>query len=278
MAQPSPLRRRLVPWLGLPAAAALGFALGVAAPGHWPAVLGEDPLAASRLSVTGARRVAPAELAAAAGVAPGTAFRDLEPSVVAQRIAGHPWIAAARATRLPPDVLLVAVEEREPVALAWLGVPPRPWLVDRDGTPFAAAAGTEGYPRLAGVAAFEPNAPHSTLAQGVRILEALVARRLPVPREIVLGGGDDPRALPAFALPTPDGDKRVIVGGGDDLDGKLERLARLLEAARPETAAASVLDVRFGEQVILRSPPSSEGDGMAEARGGAPPPATGRRG
>jgi cell division septal protein FtsQ len=277
LAQPSRLGRRLPAWLGLPAALVFGFALGTWAPGHWPAALGDDPLVVSRLSVMGARRVAPDELAAAAGVAPGTAFRDLDPAAIAKRVSAHPWIAAARATRLAPDVLLLGVTEREPVALAWLGVPPRPWLVARDGTPFVPATGTEGYPRLLGVAEFEAETPHAVLAQGVRLVESLVARRLPVPREIVLGG-DDPRALPAFSLPTSNGDKRVIVGGSGDLEGKLERLVRLLEAARPETAAASVLDLRFGEQVILRSLPSSTEDGTAEARGGALPPATGRAG
>ena len=273
-----PARHRRVPaWLALLAAAALGLALGSGAREGWPRALGPGPLALERISVAGARRVPAAELASAAALAPGTPFAGLDRAAVAARVAAHPWIATARVTTLAPDVLLLQVREREPAALAWLGRPPAPWLVDRAGTPFAPARGDEGYPRLVGVAEFTRDEPHPRLAQGVRLVEALVARNLPLPREIRVGG-DDPHVLPAFSMPTPEGEKRVWVGGEGDPGAKLERLKRLLREVRPETAAARVIDVRFGEQVLLRGGPPSQEGGTAQARGGAAVPSDGRSG
>lgn len=63
-----------------------------------------------------------------------------------------------------------------------------------------------------------------------------------------------------------------VLLGGDPPGDAFERLHAWLEAGAPEGASATAIDLRFAGQVILRSDPPPEGDGVADPRGGAGPP------
>jgi hypothetical protein len=252
-------------------ATALGLGLGAGMAERWPSWVG----ATDSIFITGAERVPTAELVRSAAVPRGVPFSALDLEDVSARVAAHPWVLEARATALPPDTLLLEIVEREPRATVWLGTPEQPWLVDGDGTPFARAAvagfaSPGGVPQIRGTAGLEPERPHPELAQAVRILEALEARGLPAPQEVELSG-EDPRAVPSLLLTELSGRRLRVVLGGGPLEPKLERLARILSANRPETAEAEVIDVRFAGQVILRSGPSSEEGEATDERGNASP-------
>jgi len=189
---------------------------------------------------------------------------------VASRIAAHPQVATARVVALPPSQLLLAVLEREPQAVAWLGSPARPWHVDRGGTAFAHSEAGGALPEIHGVAELEPGTPQAELARAVELLGAIEARGLPAPREVWLGG-HDPNALPTLRMDVQ-GRTRIVLLGGGPLEPRLEQLQRLLAAGRPETTAAEIIDVRFAGQVILRSGPPPDGGEAADERGGASPP------
>jgi hypothetical protein len=200
-----------------------------------------------RLAVAGNRQASGVELAAAAGVGPGVRLADLELDAVRAGVAAHPWVRRARVAALPPDQLVVAVEEREAVALAAVGG--ALWLVDRDGAAFVHAPEGAALPVLAGAAARDD----ARLADGVAWLEALARHQLPPPLELALADADPGRA-PAFSLPAASAapGARVLLGAGER-DAKLARLARLLAAGLPEAASAAEIDLRFGADVILRA-------------------------
>lgn len=261
---PSRIRFRPPRSAWLAAFAALGLGLGTGLQTQWPPRLGAVDL----LSVRGGSRVSPRELAAFLDIEAGTPFSALHPEEVARRAASHPWIARAHVVPLPPDRLLVAVEEREGAAVAWIGEPDRLWHVDREGRPFAPAEEPGRAPQIRGVEA-EPGVPNAALSQGLRVLEAIAARGLPAPRELILGGRD-PRELPVLRIEARGTTQDVLLGGGD-LAAALERLAALWQAGLPETAAAAVIDVRFTGQVVLGGGGSAGADPATEARGGAPP-------
>jgi hypothetical protein len=200
-----------------------------------------------RLALAGNRHAPARELAAAAGVGPGVRLADLDLAAVRAGVAAHPWVARARVAALPPDQLIVAVEEHEAVAMAPIGG--ALWLVARDGAAFVHAAGGEALPTLVGAATRDD----ARLADGVAWLEALARHRLPAPAELALADADPARA-PAFSLP-PGGaapGARVLLGAGER-DAKLARLARLLAAGLTELASAAEIDLRFGADVILRA-------------------------
>ena len=88
------------------------------------------------------------------------------------------------------------------------------------------------------------------LAQGVRLIVAAGAEGLPTPSAVLLGGRP-PEELPALCWGTP-GDERVAVLGGGELEARLSRLADLWAADLPEFRDAAEVDLRFGDQLILR--------------------------
>jgi hypothetical protein len=244
---------------------ALALAAGVGA----GALSGETLLARAfperaaqvRLALRGNQHAPAHELAAAAGVGPGVRLAALDLAQVRAGVASHPWVKSVRVAALPPDRLLVAVEEREPVAVAPIGA--ARWLVDRSGTAFVPAAEGEALPLLLGAAA--PDDPR--LAEGVAWLEALAAHGIPAPAQLALSDPDPARA-PALALPAGAAapGARVLLGAGER-DAKLARLARLLAAGLPELRAVGEIDLRFGADVILRAPAEAAGPAApAESR------------
>jgi hypothetical protein len=208
--------------------------------------------------VIGAQRVSVEELVGISGVDAGTSLVALDTAQISERVTSHPWIAEARVTAFPPHKLLVAVVEREAAAIAELGAPPLPWLVDAQGTPFAPASvlDREIHPIIFGVADAQPGHAHPLLAQGVDITRAVAARGLPVAQGVQVGDGDR-NAIPELRLGPRE--RQVVLGGGD-LEAKLDRLSWILKADLPELGAASSIDLRFGNRVILRSGPSPTGD------------------
>ncbi|MDX1649684.1 MAG: FtsQ-type POTRA domain-containing protein [Myxococcota bacterium] len=260
---PRPDRRVRAVLLGT--GAALGLAAGLLVGPEALAALRGPRLALRSVAVAGQDRLTPTEVAAAAGLRAGAPLTAETLEAARTRLAGHPWIAAARVVALPPSRALLEVEERRPVARAALadGVA---W-VDRRGVPFAAAEAGDPAPLLVGVETAARGRAHPVLAQGVDLVRALEAHGLPPARRIVLGGAPAER-LPALEL--ADGGPRVVLGPGP-VDARLARLARLRAADLGEAREASEIDLRFGDDVVLRSGPAPGGSGETGRRGGADP-------
>ncbi len=216
-----------------------------------------------RFAVIGNERTSAEELAAAAGIPPGTGLGALDLVAVEAAVGGHPWVRKVRVAALPPDRLILAVEEREPVAVARLAN--GTLLVDRDGTAFAPASEGTDLPELRGGGA-PGGAP---LAEGVALLAALEAEGLAAPRALILGG-EEPGAVPALELGSDAAapSARVLLGR-DDHAGKLARLAELLRADPPELGSAAEIDLRFGEDVVLRPKPPPDVVGSSAKSGRA---------
>jgi hypothetical protein len=285
-------RRALVRRLA-PLAALAAFAGGaLAAPLLLRAGTAAHPelFAVRRLAVVGAAQLDAAEVARAAGLAAAEAIAAEE---LVARLARHPWVAAARAARVSPDTVVVRIVERVPAAI-WIrpaapseeaALPDEAFLVDAEGTPFAAAGGDD-LPRLR-LAAWDTHpclegdcAPDPRLAAGVALVRAVERAGFARP-EIELdarldaSGGTAAPALPVLRLAgvTP----RVLLGDGD-LELQLERLTRVL-ADVPASRAAAEIDLRFAGQVVLRPPPPGPEEEADEATAGGGPatPATGGR-
>jgi hypothetical protein len=81
------------------------------------------------------------------GIAPGVPLIDIDPDAQCERLRKHPRVAECRAARIPPDRLIMALSEREPIAVvdaSGLGI-------DATGARFALAQGeSAGLPRVRG--------------------------------------------------------------------------------------------------------------------------------
>jgi cell division protein FtsQ len=268
--------RRLARWSTQAGAAVAGLLLGAFLFEPIAARLAPRKCLLETASVIGVHRVTAEELVDASGVTAGTPTLALDPAVVSERLASHPWISAARVTTFLPRKLLVAVVEREAAAIVEIGTPATAWLVDASGTPFASATGIdrEMHPTIVGVEDAQPQRPHPLLAQGVQIARAVGKRELPAARRVRLGGGD-PQGLPELRLGPRE--RKVVLGGGD-LELKLDRLAWVLKADLAEMGPASTIDLRFGSRVIFRDGPPPSGDEATGTRGGVGPSKGGRAG
>ncbi len=212
------------------------------------AVAGPDARVA-RVAITGNERVAAHELVATAGLTSGLPLVAVDIDQVRNALLAHPWVRAARVTTLPPDYVIVSVEERVPVALAVVDGGTR--FVDGSGMPFAEADGGSALPRFEGVASAEPRTSHPRFAQALHLLEAAAHQELPVPSRVLLGGRPEAE-LPALAWRRPGSAELVAVLGDREPEAALQRLARAWMADLPELRQAREVDLRFDHQLILR--------------------------
>jgi len=205
------------------------------------------------IAVRGAGQLGSAEVAAATGLPRGVDLRGVDADAVAARLASHPWIASARAVELPEGRLLVEVVERLAVATVSAPGSESVFAVDANGTPFAPASNDRALelPRLVQSARVAMGEPNPALAEAVDLGGRLAALGLPRPLEIGVSAPDDPAG---FWLRL-EGFPPQVVLGRDDLDARLDALARVLERGSPEAAQAAALDLRFADQVVLRGTP-----------------------
>ena len=270
------LRQRLALLAIWTAAVALGVVTGMHASEPVIARLRPEVLAVKNVAVVGASRAPAAEIVKALGLAAGTPVLSVDAPELVRRVETHPWVAHARVTLLRPGRILVAVEEREPVAVALLGDPPTRFWLDASGTPFLPVGTANAQGRLAvlGPEDAAPLTANPLFAEGVTLAAALERHGIRGVKAVLMARGA-PELLPALELTSG---VRVALGAGDH-DQKLERLAALLRARPAELAAAREIDLRFGDRMVLRGgPPSSEEAGDAGGSGRPPPPNPGPHG
>ena len=253
---PSGRVRRIARWLTWTAAAVTGLAAGTFGWNQLGSRVAPQHTAVAALELSGNQRVAPEALAVLAGIRPGTPLGAVDLEAVRERIASHPWIASARVTALPPRRLLVGVEERTPRALTRTAEGMR--FVDGSGVAFAPAPAAGGIPELrrtpspGGLSDSEValEAPDPDLVAGIQVLDGLAREGLPAPLHVEVGE-DEAGSHPAFAWRRGETLQRVVLGEGE-LETKLARLARLVQADLRQAREAVQLDLRFRGRVILR--------------------------
>jgi hypothetical protein len=192
------------------------------------AALRRPALQLRRVDFVGTRALEPDALWQAAGIAPGLALVDVDPEAIEAALAANPRIARVRATRLPPDRLVVGVTEREPVALDAQTLEG----IDAEGARFALEPAEQG-----GLPLVSGDVP--------RALEALAAARA---RGIRLARV---HAAPSRLEAEPEGESVRLVLSPDpahDLESWLQLRASGLLARH----AAREVDLRFEGSAVLR--------------------------
>jgi cell division protein FtsQ len=254
---------------------AAAIAAGVAAAGALlGAAVGDQILLAAaggplqRIAVRGASHLSAEQLAEAIGVARGAPLASVDAAAVREALERHDWIARARALAVPGGALLLDVVEREPAAHVSIG--DTLYAVDASGTPFAPIAPdlAAGLVRLAVADAVAPREASPRMAEAVRLARRLPELGLAAPSEVGVASEADPEG---YRLALPELPARILLGHADP-DARLADLAALL-AARPDAVAgAASIDLRFANQVVLRSAPARDGSAhTAAGRGDAPP-------
>ncbi len=203
----------------------------------------------AQVAVRGNTQVGTAQIVASLGLRPGTSILEPDLAELRRRLLANPWIREVRVTRRLPPSLEVVVSERTPeVVLA----AERTYLAAGDGVILveAAASARRDLPRVA--------LGGGRHAPGDRIPGEVVPRALALWR--ILAEFAAPRGERLQEIrPERDGTFTVQTQRGvllrvreEDAERQLGRLAAALRHAGASLHAYEVVDLRFGDRVVLR--------------------------
>lgn len=208
----------------------------------------------AHVDVRGAHHADVDALVALARVDTAVLLYDLDPDVIADRVARHPWVATARATRLPTGTLALDVTERVPVA-AVLGPDGRDaYYLDAHGFTLPAVDGAFfDVPLLEGVARPHPTQP--VPQRGVRELLGALATLTPDEHALVSNLRVEPDGtVTLYTTRAPQGSTLPVLLGRSGFRAAFTKLRAFWDAAvltRPGTRFDH-LDLRFSSQIITR--------------------------
>jgi len=202
--------------------------------------------ALTSIEIEGNRRLERREVLQWAGVSEGRSAWGATPGVVRARLLNHPWIRQVQVQREFPNRLMIAVQERRPVAIV-LADGPR--FVDRYGRVLGPLRDDDSrdFPIISGldgteVADFSSIGMHRAL-QLLRWCERL--HSLDTVSEIHV---DRARGVTVFPRRTA---VAVVLGWGRWRE-KLQRSARVFAAWEGQVDRLTAIDLSFRDQVVVR--------------------------
>jgi cell division septal protein FtsQ len=159
-----------------------------------------------------------------------------------QRLADHPWLAEARLRKQLPGTLVVEIEERQPVAVAW--TVQGPVYVDEEGESIAdvEAGGEEGFLIIRCDEA-DPESSRNALAAARALTRARPQWGLSL-REVEVLGHEDFR-LHTSVLPFP------LVVRPETVEQGVEHLARALPGLEERMGVPAAADLRYPHRIVL---------------------------
>lgn len=217
-----------------------------------------------RVTVRGTQHAPPDTVRRLARVDSGAVMSEVDPILVADRVARHPWVKTATVTpHWMYGTLAVTVTERTPAALA-VDAQGRPaYYLSRDGhaMPIPDSAGYD-VPLVRGLRAETPWIRPDSVAAPPRLRRTLAA--LPKTEAAGLVAEIDVRADDALRLvttPVGEYDALPVRLGTDDVPEKLRALRAFVQQvlvrgpAEPPPEIGEI-DLRFDGQVVTRTQPT----------------------
>ncbi|HET7875415.1 MAG TPA: FtsQ-type POTRA domain-containing protein [Methylomirabilota bacterium] len=243
------LRVRQIVWRGLILVCLAALAAAATAGAAW--CLTSPRFAVAEIEVRGQSRLDREEILAAAGLAPGQNLFRVDPAAVQARLEALPLVRRAEVIRAFPNRVTVTVEERRPFTLVHAG---RLHWIDEQGMNLGAEdrAVAPGAPVISGLDAQE-------LAGGRGPLSERVAAGISLLRILLRSGSGligqiseiDVSRAEGPVLYTLDGIEVRL--GGEDWEARLGRLLGVLAQLRAAGETVISIDLRFRDQVVLKS-------------------------
>ncbi len=209
-------------------------------------------LAVRRVVVHGHERLTVAEVEALIGGVRGTSLLAVDLAGTRGRLLESPWVADVRLRRVLPDTLDLHVVEREPIAIARIGV--SLYLIDEAGVimdEFGPAYRDFDLPIVDGLAA-----PRTDDGPPVDVARAQLTGRF---LRTLAGHPDLRRALSQVDVSTP-GNVKVLLGddptwlylGDDNFVERMRTYFELVPTLDERGRVADYVDLRFGSRVFVR--------------------------
>ena len=266
------LARRLSAWLCLALlVAGLGGALTLGA--RW--ALTARPFAVERIEVVGQSQLSADEVISASGLIPGQNFFRLDARRAVAGVEALPRVRRAELVRAFPNGVTLLVEERQPFVLVHAGgmdrllwpadrlfwpadrllwPADRLFWVDEQGVPIGNETRAQALdvPLVSGVddedVAAAGRTPSERLAAGVALIRTLMRLQSPLLKEI---SEVDVSRAEGPVLYMLDGVEVRL--GSEDWNDRLGRLGGVLAQLRSSGQKATSIDLRFRDQVVLRT-------------------------
>jgi cell division protein FtsQ len=192
------------------------------------------------IAVTGAgagAHIGREEILELAQVGEGDRLLEIDPDLLAVRVARHPWVASVRVHRQLPRALTIEVTERQAAAAAALGPI---YLIDPRGHPFKRATMEEadGLPVLTGLSRAQYVSQTDAVEGAFREALALIEQYRASPERPPLSEVNiDPRfGMTVFLR---DGGAEIRLGRGE-VSKKLARFDQIFEAVKADGPAAGL--------------------------------------
>jgi cell division protein FtsQ len=242
--------RRRVRWVAARAAGIGTCLLVLGAVGFGVVWLLTSPrFAITEVAVSGASRLTPEEVVTASGIGPGTNLFRLDRAAVVARVESLPLVRRADLVRRFPNRITISIEERRPFTLVHAG---RLHWIDEHGVGLGAEpkAVAPSVPVITGLhpTDLEGKPPSARVAAGISLLRVLLRSESALIQqisEIDVSRPDGP------VLYTVEGVEVRI--GSEDWEARLSRLQGVLAQIRAGTEAVSAIDLRFRDQVVLKT-------------------------
>ena len=185
----------------------------------------------------------------ASGIGPGTNLFRLDRADVVARVEALPLVRRADLVRRFPNRITISIEERRPFTLVHAG---RLHWIDEHGVSLGAEskAVAPPVPVITGLQPtdLEGNPPSPRVAAGISLLRVLLRSETALIQqisEIDVSRPDGP------VLYTVEGVEVRI--GAEDWEARLGRLQGVLAQIRANGEAVSAIDLRFRDQVVLKT-------------------------
>lgn len=250
--QPKPLNLRKILHRTLRVTVALFSVVAVVVGGFLTVqmVMASDQFRVETISVQGNKRLDGETVVALSDIEPGIMTFHLDLHLIGRKIEENPWIKQARIQRIFPRQVVIAVVEREPVAIVNLGYL---YYVDADGEVFKVLEGSDSldFAMVTGFDALRLGEGDrweaEKMKQVVSLLKALKQRKYFNEQQVSevsleAGGG-----LSVYALEGV----RIRFGQGD-YEKKLSRLERIYAHLKPKMTMLEYIDLNVDEKVIVR--------------------------
>lgn len=205
--------------------------------------------AINEVAVSGASRLTPEEVVSASGIGPGTNLFRLDRAEVVARLEALPLVRRADLVRRFPNRVTISIEERRPFTLVHAG---RLHWIDEHGVSLGAEpkAVAPSVPVITGLhpTDLEGNPPSPRVAAGISLLRVLLRSETALIQQI---SEIDVSRLDGPVLYTVEGVEVRI--GAEDWEARLGRLQGVLAQIRTGGEAVSAIDLRFRDQVVLKT-------------------------
>ncbi len=247
------LRRLSVAGVGVLALAAV---LGSYRAAAW--IQDTELLAIRHIQVTGERRITESEILARAGYAPGKRVFGVDLDETRRAVEAIPWVRHATIRRVWPDELAITVVERDAETLAPARIDGELHHADYDGVILPMDEWTiQDSPILDGLSAGRNQAEIARNAFKIGIYRDVLDLIGPGDlSEVHVSDGGEVSIVPID-------EPLVVMLGATDHGSRWDKYRRSRTRILENYPAAERIDLRFRDQVIIRSEPSGE-DGPAE--------------